>query len=466
MEKSEKKVRTSKKNFVIALALLLMTNILMGAILMSLSKATLREQINQRMLDVVNTASFQLDGDDLRDLKAEDKGTEKYDDALKILSAFQQNIELKYIYGIRDDGDGTFSFTIDPDVIDPGEFGSDIESTPALINAANGNADVDTVAHTDRWGRFYSAYSPVFDSNGKVTGIVAVDFDADWYDAKINSHMAVATILTLIALLVGIFVSYMIMTENKRRFRKTMESIEELENETQKLDDMIMQSSIKKLDFMPDSDSGILRTLASGQVGSSEIKHEYGELHMSIEAVYKKLSKYVRYIDSELYTDNISGASNKAAYRKRIKRLGEEIEAGIAGFAIAFYDINEMKKVYTIYGYEVGDRMMYECSRLLMGVFGKVNVYHITGDEFIVIVEGKTESEFEASLEKFEKDLRKYNSEQTNENKITVSKGTVIFDPEKYADYRTAFVEAKMGCDNERNEYYERKSLLRDMHLD
>ena len=168
MDRTDTKVKTSMRNFLLALALLLITNILMGVTLMTLSKITLREQIDQRMLDVANTAARQLNGDDLKTLKAQDVGTEAYDSALETLRSFQDSIELDYIYGIRAESDGTFTFTIDPAEEDPGEFGSLIVTTPALQQAANGTPSVDKKAYSDAWGRFYSAYSPVFDSNGDV----------------------------------------------------------------------------------------------------------------------------------------------------------------------------------------------------------------------------------------------------------------------------------------------------------
>ena len=66
MSKQEKQIRTSKRNFVIALALLLLTNILMAMALTTMAKKTLREQIDQRMLDIANTAAYMLNGDDTK----------------------------------------------------------------------------------------------------------------------------------------------------------------------------------------------------------------------------------------------------------------------------------------------------------------------------------------------------------------------------------------------------------------
>ena len=83
MEQTERKTKSGYRNFVLGLGLLLLTNVLMSVILMSLSKKTLREQIDQRMLDIANTAAYQLDGDVLKTLTADDEGTAGYQQALE-----------------------------------------------------------------------------------------------------------------------------------------------------------------------------------------------------------------------------------------------------------------------------------------------------------------------------------------------------------------------------------------------
>ncbi len=57
MEGTDTKVKTSMRNFLLALTLLLITNILMGMTLMKMSKNTLRNQVESRMLDVSKSGS-------------------------------------------------------------------------------------------------------------------------------------------------------------------------------------------------------------------------------------------------------------------------------------------------------------------------------------------------------------------------------------------------------------------------
>ena len=456
MDTNEKKIKTSKRNSILALALLLLTNVLLSIVLTGMFKHVLREQINQRMLDIANTAAYMLDGDELGTLTAEDEGTEPYNRALETLRAFQDNIQLDYIYGIRDMGDGTFTFTIDPAEEDPGEFGALIETTDALVKASQGTPGVDIESYSDEWGRFYSAYSPVYDSNGNITGIVGVDFDAEWYDGKLNSNRLIAFIITSVALLIGLCVSFAIMTQNKRRFADTMKTIGELDEATQRLDKTIIQTYEKKLHS--DEKNAALKAITEEHGTKYFVNNEYEELSHSLTAIYSKLKNYVEYIDSEIYTDPITNVGNKAAYTLHIEKLDQEIKAGTAQFSVAFFDINGLKKIYTNYGYEAGDKLMFECAKLIKKFFGNYGIYHITGDEFIVITDNGSLLDLEILLAKLDNEIRRYNTEHTEEEKLSVAKGAAVYKPNRSRDYRHVFIEAKDACDKDKAEYYERKN--------
>ena len=458
MEINETKIRSSVRNFVLALALLLITHILMGVVLVSMSKKTLREQINERMLDVANSAAAQIDGDVIEHITAEDKNTEDYNRVLKILRSYQDNIDLEYIYGINPEEDGTFTFTIDPDRDDPADFGEPIAATDALREAAKGTPSADKTPHSDEWGRFYSAYSPISNSEGRIVGIIGVDFDADWYDEKLDSHRAAAVIITMVALTIGIALSFLIFSQNRKRFSAMLNNLNELKRETEKFDHMIMESSIKRLDMLPDSENAVLKTLATGEANKKRSVDEYDALTNSISDVQEKFSRYLKFLDTRTYIDEMTGVSNKAAYRNKIKELDEAISAGNGNFSLAFFDINGLKTTYTYYGFEAGEKLMFECAKLLKSVFGRNNVYHITGDEFVVIMENKQSWQMKDYFAEFDAKLKQYNDEHVSENNLSVAKGAVTFDPEKFSNYRTAFIEVEAACHRDKDAHYGRNS--------
>ena len=197
-----KKHQASETTLLIALvlAILLAANAILGFMLTGQSQTSMKELLQTRMLDVANTAADMLDGDKLKTLKATDKGTPDYQKISDTLAFFRDNIDLAYIYCIQPKGEREFVFSVDPTLTDPGEFGSPIVYTEALYKASQGKAAVDNEPYDDAWGRFYSAFSPVFDSAGKVAGVVAADFNASWYENQINQSQRTILLVSAVAL--------------------------------------------------------------------------------------------------------------------------------------------------------------------------------------------------------------------------------------------------------------------------
>jgi diguanylate cyclase (GGDEF)-like protein len=456
----EKRFRSSKRNFILALALLLTTNILMAMILSMLAKKNLREQIKQRMLDISNTAAYMLNGDELEELKAADKGTESYNKALDILRAFQENIELDYIYSLRAEDNGSFTFIIDPDTEDPGEFGENLVATDGMISAAKGNSSVDKEAHTDVWGTFYSAYSPVFNSEGKVAGIVGVDFDAEWYDGKLSNNRVISIIITMCALTVGIILSFIIMSQNRKRFTAMLKEVDQLDLATHRINEQLMNTCIKKLDFLPDSESEAIKTLAHGESGDKLLRDDYDEVTTNLRSVYKKLDKYVSYVDANMYKDELTNTYNKAAYKNTIRALDERIKTEEISFSVAFFDLNGLESINAHYGFEAGDVLMFHSARILKNVFGKENVFRVAGDEFIAIMEEKNHIQMGLLFEQFEEELNTFNNSKKSEHILGIAKGSSSYTPDEHENYRHVFIEARKNMKKDKELYYQRKNSL------
>jgi len=222
--KTRGSVRTIQ--IIVLVVVLLGANAFLGHSLATESKRALTEQIQSRMLDLACSAAALLDGDSLAKITAEDKGTPPYDQALNTLRAFQDNVDISYVYCVRQIGPESFVFTVDP-ADDPGEFGEQVVYTEALDRAAQGSPAVDLVAYEDRWGRFYSAYCPVFDSHGIVASIVAVDFNAEWFEeriANINGMVIVNTLASLILALVAVVLAARMVRAEAKNMKKLLEA--------------------------------------------------------------------------------------------------------------------------------------------------------------------------------------------------------------------------------------------------
>lgn len=456
MSGNVKKTKTRKQNFIIAVALLLLTNLLMGLTLITIAKKNIREQMKEHMLDISNTAAYMLDGDVLKDLTADDIDSDEYKIAFNTLKAFHENIDLDYIYAVRQEGD-EFKFIIDPDAEIPAPFGYNLIVTDATKKAAKGIAGVDHESHTDYWGTFYTAYSPVFDSDHNVAAIVCVDFNAEWYENKLNLNRNVTILITLASLIIALILSFIMVSGTRKRFMQVSKEMESLDYELKKLDKSIVKSTVKKLDYLPENEVAVLKTLASGEENNVIHKDEYSEITESLRSIHKKLKKYVGYVDSMTYIDCMTGVGNILAYKEAVNKQINAISENTAAFSVGFFDINELKSVNTMFGFSLGDQFVYETANILKTIFGSKNVFRVASDEFAVVMTEKSKFDMEEYFRKFDKAVRKFNVSRNAEPELSIAKGASTFDPEKHDQYRTVFVIAEEAMEHNKAAYYDKK---------
>ena len=175
----------STKIIIMVEAIILISSILFCAISVYRSRLGVRKAIQQRMLDIANCAAGSISGDALASITEDTLGSSAYNMTYNTLTIFRDNVELEYVYVLRRAGDDKYVFVLDTDPVSPASYGDEAKYTKALNMAGNGNAAVDNVPYKDQWGEFYSAYSPVYDSYGRISGIVVVDFSVRWFESQL-----------------------------------------------------------------------------------------------------------------------------------------------------------------------------------------------------------------------------------------------------------------------------------------
>ena len=442
MKKTEVWLRNStSRNMVLVVAFLLVVNVTLAFLLIRISSSAMISLIQNRMLDMSNTAAAMLDGDVLETVTPEDQGTPGYDTIMRTLTCFQDNIELKYIYCIRDAGNKNFVFGLDPTVEDPGEFGSPIAYTDALYEASLGTAAVDTVAYEDAWGSFYSAYSPVFNSAGKVAGIVAVDFSKKWYDAQIATLISTTVITSLVSLIAGAMIVLSLTSANRKRIHTVHGQLNELADN---LETLMHEIGNKAAAFHPEE----LKKMPSGEESidtlGDRILYMQRELHAQIARVHE-----------QAYVDGLTGLRNKTAYLETTKHIDMLIEQGIAVFSTAVFDMNGLKTINDKFGHEYGDVALKDAAKILASIFGEKDMFRIGGDEFIAIVKTASAEDMEFQFARLDNALVFHNkTTHSYQTPLHLSKGYSVFQPETDKGFKEVFRRADQKMYADKAAYY------------
>ena len=279
--------KLSTKILLMVAVVLLLSNSILCVVSVINTRTGIRKSIRQRMLDIANCASGSVNGDILKTLRAEDAGTEKYKAIYNALAIFRDNVEVKYVYGIRDEGNGRFTFTVDPTLADPAPFGAEVVSTEALVLAARGTAAVDDVPYSDAWGEFYSAYSPVFDSSGKVTGIIAVDFPVPWFESQLSERTRATVVSYLVVLFFTLVLAAVLSLLSVAPFVRQQEQlvveVEKKAEENERLSLQVAQSLAAAIDAKDAYTRGHSSRVAEY---AREIARRYGYQGKALEKIY------------------------------------------------------------------------------------------------------------------------------------------------------------------------------------
>ena len=426
-----KRIRHTTLFLVVVCVFLLIVNVTLGLVLTRQSIETMRTMISSRMLDVSNTAAAMLDGDVLESLTAADINTPEYWSAYKTLSCFEENIGLEYIYCVRDLGDGSFVFLIDPDPETPGAFGEHIVYTEALYQASLGTATVDKVPFEDKWGRFYSAFSPVFDSEGRVAGIVGVDFSADWYEEQASHQLRTTLLISGISLLFAGFTITLVAARAKRRFHQMISAMN------------VVSDGIETL--VHEVSPGIEMNLPK-EDSDGRYTDEINELGDKIQSLENRLSEQISFVRSQAYVDGLTGLGNRTAYEDLVKQLDDEIRQGTADFSVALFDMNGLKEINDRLGHTQGDQAIAALAAALKQFFTEEKLFRIGGDEFIVIFAGSP-ADMQSRLGEVDRLLEQSAG-------ATAAGGCAVFTPGSDSSYREVFMRADNAMYDVKKKYY------------
>jgi signal transduction histidine kinase len=148
-------------------------------------KNRLRQDIRQRLYDIVNIAALQVDGDAHATLI--DRAQEGGDTYMRIKRVLQnirdRGTDIRFVYTWRRDADGRLIFVVDAET-DPNEIshlGDIYTSGEPYILARLATLDrtmVDEELNVDRWGVWLSGYAPFYRSDGAMEGILGIDIAA------------------------------------------------------------------------------------------------------------------------------------------------------------------------------------------------------------------------------------------------------------------------------------------------
>ena len=130
--------------------------------------------------------------------------------------------------------------------------------------------------------------------------------------------------------------------------------------------------------------------------------------------------------------DKLTQVYNRRAGYKMLKETKAEADSNNGCFAIAFIDINNLKKVNDVYGHETGDQLIKNIVEIIKKTTRESDlVFRFGGDEFLIMFNDSDTEEVKKIMNRIQDKLEKINQSGNYNYQMSISYGIENYDSNK-----------------------------------
>ena len=155
------------------------------------------------------------------------------------------------------------------------------------------------------------------------------------------------------------------------------------------------------------------KRLIAGIIDIDSQKRKEQEYYKKLEEVRERANK-----------DGLTGVKNNSAYTEFENKLNLHIDEGKnPEFAIALFDINNLKYVNDTYGHKAGDDYIKKGCKIICQTFKRSPVFRVGGDEFVAILQDEDLTDRENIINEF----RRENEKRVDDGDIVIASGIAVY---------------------------------------
>jgi len=234
--------RWTVRPLVLSIVCIVVVSLLSTALLHQVAERALKQEVRRNLIRLAQIAALHVDGDRHLQWRPEDARTPEYQQAIALFHRMEDILgDVEYIYTCTLRNGQVYIVLGTPDEIDPRTGEPDFsflnepywEASATLRRALReGIPLAEEEFVTDRWGTYLSAYAPIRDSKGNLTGIVGVDMHLKEYRKHVaalrRSARSMYLVLIAISLLLG-FLIYVLARRAERAYLRMERALQQAE---------------------------------------------------------------------------------------------------------------------------------------------------------------------------------------------------------------------------------------------
>lgn len=278
-----KKLSIAAQLFLFILGSAIIVALIVGSVAYSNMGSFLQKKCKDDVMEIAVIAAENVDGAVFaRAMEGDEASLLSVKDSL---SFFLVGDSVTYVYTLMPKNADYFQFVVDTDPDDPGEYAEDYEAQDAMFEAMQGSPSVTKDPFTDEWGTFYSGYAPIR-LDGKVLGIVAVDYEASSIQTSLDSLIRNILFAVGAALLFAIVAALLVAVRMRRNFVKVNDKILEVASDDGDLTKVLNINSGDELEVIGNSLNRLLEKTANTvreiKGGTDSIEAKMGSINAHV----------------------------------------------------------------------------------------------------------------------------------------------------------------------------------------
>lgn len=255
-----KKLSIAAQLFLFILGSAIIVALIVGSVAYSNMGSFLQKKCKDDVMEIAVIAAENVDGAVFaKAMEGDEASLLSVKDSL---SFFLVGESVTYVYTLMPKNADYFQFVVDTDPDDPGEYAEDYEAQEAMFEAMQGRSSVTKDPFTDEWGTFYSGYAPIL-LDGKVLGIVAVDYEASSIQTSLSSLIRNILFAVGAALIFAVAAALLVAVRMRRNFIKVNDKILEVASDDGDLTKVLNINSGDELEVIGNSLNRLLEKTAN-----------------------------------------------------------------------------------------------------------------------------------------------------------------------------------------------------------
>ena len=157
------------------------------------------------------------------------------------------------------------------------------------------------------------------------------------------------------------------------------------------------------------------------------------------------------------YTDALTGVKSKLAYAEKEEQIDHDIANNtMIAFAVAVFDVNELKRVNDLHGHDTGDKYIRDAAVLICRIFDHSPVFRVGGDEFAAVLTGEDYENRLSCILSFNRRIE----ENILRGDVSVAAGIAEYIPGSDESYEQVFKRADREMYRRKEELKRRQSKI------